>query len=128
MTSRRSKMTNYRQCLIVAVLVAVPTLVVADVQYYSEYKNTVGFLDTAYKDNSAVNDLRVGAKFTNWYVEIGGAANNDNLGVGGEVGYKFKLSEKWVIKGKAEGRQYDNWSGDSFNKIETEVRYIFNGE
>jgi|TARA_R110001592_G_scaffold51671_1_gene158793 hypothetical protein len=114
-----------RKLFITAVLVAVPTLTVADVQYYSEYKNTVGFIDTTYKDNSAVNDLRVGAKFTNWYVELGGTTNNNKVGIGGEVGYKFKLTEKWLIKGKAEGRQYDNWSGDSFNKIETEVRYIF---
>lgn len=38
-----------------------------------------------------------------------------------EAGYKFKLGEKFLIKGKVEGKRTDGTK----NKVETELRYTF---
>lgn len=98
----------------------------AEVRYYTEYKNDVVFLNDNYVDNSARNMIRTGVEGSIFYFEAGPVTHNSDLGASYEVGYKYKLQDKWVFKGKLEGFQYDNYEGDTASKFETEVRYYFN--
>jgi hypothetical protein len=105
----------------------ISSTVMADPRYYTEYKNTMGFIDTDYVHNSSVNDLRLGVKFdNNMYIEAGASERDGNIGTGFEAGYKFKF-DAFEVKGKVEDRQMDHiGSGTWVGKIETEVRYYFN--
>ena len=97
-----------------AYLIAATILFAAavDANPYVEYKNSTKF--THISDSMKTTEyLRVGYKFEkNYYVEFG----KDS----GEAGYKFKLNDNLVVKGKIE-------TTGNFSKhgLETEVRYTF---
>ena len=80
---------------------------------YAEYRNDAKFVQSSF--DKAVNYLRVGYKFkNNMYLEVGPRSHGSSA----EVGYKFKLSDVWGIKGKWEAGD----TGALDHKLETEVR------
>jgi len=102
------------------------TAAMAEVRYYSEYKNDFVLRDFDYQDNTMRNNLRFGAQGEIFYVELGPTEWDDTIGASYEVGYKWRPVENWEFKGKAEGYQFDNFEGNVGSKLETEVRYYFN--
>jgi hypothetical protein len=80
---------------------------------YAEYRNDAKFSESSF--DKAVNYLRVGYKFkNNIYFEAGPKTHGSSA----EVGYSFKLSDVWGIKGKWEAGD----TGSLAHKLETEVR------
>ena len=61
---------------------------------------------------------RLGHKWkNNFYFEAGPRTS----GFSAEAGYKFKISPKFVLKGKIESNKTDTWK----HGLETELRYTF---
>lgn len=83
---------------------------------YLEYKSEVKFRNSNHRNS--VDHLRFGYKFdNNVYIEVGPRTD----GTSGELGYKYKFSDTWSIKGKWEAHDIDRFK----HKLETELRYSF---
>lgn len=83
---------------------------------YLEYKSEAKFRNSNH--TSSVDHLRVGYQFdNNFYFEAGPRTD----GASGEIGYKYRFSDKWSFKGKWEGHDTDRLT----HKIECELRYRF---
>jgi len=101
------------------------TSALAEVQYYTGYKNTLQFEDFDYVDNTSINDLRVGVQGEHLYLELGPSEFDGEVGSGFEAGYRYRFNN-FEFKGEVEGRQIDSFECDVFSRVETEVRYYFN--
>ena len=105
-------------------LILVANTAIADVRYYTEFKNDMLVYDTHYVDNTASNNLRFGMQGDVFYAEAGPVYKNHESGTGYELGYKYDYS-RFQFKGKFEGYQFDSFEGKPASKFETEVRYYF---
>lgn len=89
-------------------------------QPYLEYKQELKYVGDLFKRD--IHHLRFGAKFGMLYAELGPMTSDGNDGVSAEIGYKFKLSDRFVLKGKWEGVDQNSVFG---HKLETEIRFTF---
>lgn len=89
---------------------------------YIEFKNTAPFIDERFFNDKMTNDLRLGFRGSNLYLEGGYRELDGKVGLSAEAGYKFKF-ENWTFKGKWEGYEFDGHNVS--HKVETEIRYNF---
>ncbi len=107
--------------LVLGVLLLLSTVAMADP--YVEYKNEIDKLDLGdFSYNKSTNFLRLGYQwedvFAKPYIEIGPMTD----GYAWEAGYKIKIKNNLVWKGKLETKDAN---GPSATKLETEIRYTF---
>ena len=89
-------------------------------QPYLEYKSELKYVGDNFKRD--IHHLRFGAKFGMLYAELGAVTSDVGDGTSAEIGYKFKLSDRFTLKGKWEGTDVDSLFG---HKLETEIRFTF---
>jgi len=99
------------------------SIAAASADPYVEYKNEIDKLDLGdFSYNKSTNFLRLGYQweevFAQPYFEIGPMTD----GYAWEAGYKIKIKNNLVWKGKLETKDAN---GPSATKLETEIRYTF---
>lgn len=106
-----------KKILMTLTMIFAPPTWADDPKYYAEYKNEWNLNSWDYK--STQQFLRFGMEFDKFYVEAGPmySASGD-LDISSEMGYKFKLNERFQLKGKFETKAEGA-------KLETEFRYYF---
>ena len=109
--------------IVAVILLTFASTASADLPFrsYAEWKNEIKMVNSTHKVN--IDHLRFGAKFDNFYGELGPMSTDIGSGLSYELGYKFKVSGKWELKGKWEGTTINDILG---HKLETEIRYYFN--
>jgi hypothetical protein len=115
-------MTKY---LIAAGLLAVASSALAEVRFYGEYRNEVGFVDEHYVDNSSINTVSLGAQGKYLYAEVGPAFYDGEYGLALEAGYSIPFADNWEIRGEVETFQLDSFEGEIGSRVETEIRRYF---
>ena len=94
-----------------------------DLTPYIEYKNELKYKGSEFQDD--IHHLRFGAQLGKVYAEIGPMSSDLGTGTSAEVGYKWKFTDRWIIKGKWEATNQDRNGPDLNHKLETELRVTF---
>jgi hypothetical protein len=106
------------------VALLVPVLLIgqnveAKPQTYIEMKSETSFHSSRRGDTT--NHTRLGFANTIGRAKVYAEGGHMDGGHSFEIGYKFKMDDNLIIKGKFEGKKKSNTKG----KLETEIRYTF---